>query len=438
MRRIGCLLLEAPAPPLDPAVQRGLLEVGLAHSPRVENAGPGVVYVDLTGLRSIFGEEGEIGQRLRGAAAARGLSVRVGIGRSRACARLAARGGTGVTVVPAGAEAAHLTSAPLALLECSPETAALLARWGLKTLGDLAALSAASLHERLGAEGLRLHELARGEDPRPLLTWEPSRVLEESMELDGEVEILEMLMEAVERLAGRISAGLEGERLDADRIEWRCRLADRRQHGGEIVPAVPTREPAAITALVRASLELRPPPAAVAAITLRAHPVRRLLRQASLTDPARPSPRALAEILGKLAALVGSSEVGIPVLLDTHRPDAVTLTALPEPRPSSPASWREDTRGWSEAAGQARGLALRRQRPPRPAAVRLTGGRPVQMRSHRVAGPIVTSVGPWRSSGEWWLESRWLSDEWDVELADGTLCRLAHDGSAWTLEGIYD
>jgi hypothetical protein len=25
-----------------------------------------------------------------------------------------------------------------------------------------------------------------------------------------------------------------------------------------------------------------------------------------------------------------------------------------------------------------------------------------------------------------------------VELADGTLCRLAHDGSAWHLAGIYD
>ena len=32
----------------------------------------------------------------------------------------------------------------------------------------------------------------------------------------------------------------------------------------------------------------------------------------------------------------------------------------------------------------------------------------------------------------------WLQDEWDVELADGTLCRLAHDGSAWHIAGIYD
>jgi hypothetical protein len=48
----------------------------------------------------------------------------------------------------------------------------------------------------------------------------------------------------------------------------------------------------------------------------------------------------------------------------------------------------------------------------------------------------VNSAGPWRSSGEWWVQP-WLHDEWDVELTDGTLCRLAHDGSSWFLEGLY-
>jgi hypothetical protein len=60
------------------------------------------------------------------------------------------------------------------------------------------------------------------------------------------------------------------------------------------------------------------------------------------------------------------------------------------------------------------------------------------MRSSRLTGRIVAGVGPWRSSGEWWGQRPWLHDEWDVELADGTLCRLAHDGSAWHLAGIYD
>jgi protein ImuB len=66
------------------------------------------------------------------------------------------------------------------------------------------------------------------------------------------------------------------------------------------------------------------------------------------------------------------------------------------------------------------------------------GGRPVHLRAGGLAGSIVASAGPWRVSGEWWLESRWGADEWDVELADGTLGRLAHDGSAWVLEGVYD
>ena len=83
-------------------------------------------------------------------------------------------------------------------------------------------------------------------------------------------------------------------------------------------------------------------------------------------------------------------------------------------------------------------LALRRFRPPAPAAVTVASGRPVTLRSSRLGGRIVAGVGPWRVSGEWWTPHPWLQDEWDVELADGTLCRLAHDGSAWLLAGIYD
>ena len=83
-------------------------------------------------------------------------------------------------------------------------------------------------------------------------------------------------------------------------------------------------------------------------------------------------------------------------------------------------------------------LALRRLRPPVAAGVTLTAGRPVHLRSDWLTARIVASVGPWRASGEWWTEHPWIHDEWDVELGDGTLCRLAHDGSTWHLDGIYD
>jgi protein ImuB len=215
-----------------------------------------------------------------------------------------------------------------------------------------------------------------------------------------------------------------------DRLEWCCDLTDRSHHAGEILPAVPAREPAALASLLRSALESSPPAAAVTAMRIIAHPVRVPAAQASFTDPARPGARALAETLAHLAALVGASQVGVPVLLDSHRPDAMRIDALAlaSPRPDSP----------SGSPPREMRLALRRLRPPRPASVRLLAGRPVHLHADRLAASIVASAGPWRGSGEWWIESGWRRDEWDVELADGTLCRLAHDGSAWFLDAIYD
>ena len=57
------------------------------------------------------------------------------------------------------------------------------------------------------------------------------------------------------------------------------------------------------------------------------------------------------------------------------------------------------------------------------------------------SGAIVQAAGPWRTSGEWWMEAGrqadgptgqqgssrdagWDRDEWDVAMADGTVYRL--------------
>jgi protein ImuB len=443
VRRIGCLLARAP---LAPPAQRALLDVALSHSPRVEEAGPGLVYLDLTGLRGLFGEEPAIGEALHRRAAERGLAVSVGIGGSRASAGLAARladpgrpadparlaGPVGldrpVMVVPPGEDETALAPAPLSVLPCGPEMLALLRRWGLRTLGEVAALPAAALHERLGADGPRLRELARGIDRRPLDPWAPERVLEESMDLDWDIAELPALAEVVSRLIERIAVRLAREDWDADRLEWELRLSDQSVHDDALHPAVPGREPVALTVLIMGALAASPPPAAVRGVTLRAHPTRVPPAQSSLGDPMRPGARALAQAVSRLAALVGTDQVGVPRLVDTHRPDAVSMRAVEESR-------RPDGSPGPEASAR---LALRRLRPPTPATVRLAGGRPAHVVAGKLAGDVVRSAGPWRTAGDWWRESRWGSDEWDAELADGTLCRLAHDGTSWALEGIYD
>jgi protein ImuB len=57
-------------------------------------------------------------------------------------------------------------------------------------------------------------------------------------------------------------------------------------------------------------------------------------------------------------------------------------------------------------------------------------------------GAVVACAGPWRTSGYWWAldKSGWDRDEWDVELADGGVYRLARDRSSggWVIEGTVD
>src|SRR5882672_11392714 len=139
------------------AARHALLEACLAVSPRLEDAAPGVVHVDLAGLRGLFGGDADIAARLRRQARAVGLEARVGIAATRAAAAVAARVGPAVHALPPGGERAALAPVALAALEWPEGLAATFTRWGLETLGDLAALPREGLGARLGAAGLAAH-----------------------------------------------------------------------------------------------------------------------------------------------------------------------------------------------------------------------------------------------------------------------------------------
>jgi protein ImuB len=433
--RIACLVV----PGADERTQRLLLEAALAHSPSVEDGGPGIVYLDLRGLGALFGNEREIASRLLGALGERGLTGRVGIAGSRTGSRFAARGGDGITIIPPGGDAGRLGPAPLALLDLDPHLAARFSRWGIRTLGELADLPPRGLAERLGHEGPGLQRLARGVDVTPLRLWTPPPAFEESADCPWGVETLDPLVDLAASLAEILCERLSRHGFCADVFEWSCRLADRTLHEGRCAPAAPLAHPEAAVALVRSSLQAHPPRAAVEEITLRARPLRVVAGQPRFDEPPRPSPRQLTTVLTRLGALADAHGVGSPLILDTHRPDAHQMAPFIL-SPSPP-------RGEGKARGpEARGaapprvsiLAMRRLRPPRPVEVALAAGVPAHLRATGLAGRIVANAGPWRISGDWWTDAAYARDEWDVELADGTLCRLARDARGWRLEAIYD
>src|SRR5215471_4519743 len=429
MTRIACLVVSGA----DERTQRLLLEMALAHSPSVEDGGPGVVYLDLRGLEKLFGSEEAIARGFLDAVAARGLVGRIGIAGSRAGSRFAARSGESITIIPPGGDARKLGPAPLALLDLDPHTAARFGRWGIRTLGELADLPSRGLAERLGDEGSRLQRLARGEDATPLRLWTPPPVFEESADCPWGVDTLDPLADLAASLVEILCERLVRHGFCADAFEWFCRLVDRTVHEGRCAPAAPLAHPEAAVALVRSSLQAHPPRMAVEEITLRASPVRVIAAQPRFDESPRPSPRQLTTVLTRLGALADVHGVGSPRLLDTHRPDAMQMT----PFTLSPSPLR----GEGRVRGMTRGsflLAMHRMRPPRPVEVSLTAGLPAHLRAAGLTGRIVAGAGPWRISGDWWTDTTYARDEWDVELADGTLCRLARDARGWRLEAIYD
>src|SRR5439155_7011678 len=119
------------------SARHALLEAALGVSPRVEDAGAGLVYVDAVGLTWLHGDPAAIGRRLLSQARAVGFpGCRVALAGSRTAARVAAvSAAEPLTVVPPGAERAALTGARLAALDLAPDLAAVLEGWGVRTLG---------------------------------------------------------------------------------------------------------------------------------------------------------------------------------------------------------------------------------------------------------------------------------------------------------------
>ena len=133
----------------------------------------------------------------------------------------AARGFSGISVIPEGDEAKFLGRCRSRCFRRPPELLETLERWGIRRLQDLAALPPLGIAERLGPEGLRLRELARGEAERKLLPLEDPLRFEDEIELEYPVELLEPLAFLLARLLNGLATRL-GAR--AGHRELRLRL----------------------------------------------------------------------------------------------------------------------------------------------------------------------------------------------------------------------
>lgn len=405
-----------------------LLEAARTFSPRVDATASDTVVLDLHGLSRAWPDPTALGTALVRAAAARGVTVSAALACTRVAALVLARATSGVAVVPRGAERATLAPLPLSVLDLDEPRAALFARWGVRTLGDLAALPPVGLSERLGLDGARLQRLARGEDDAPLVPATPAPTFSAHLDVDWPVEGLEPLSFLLARVLEPLCRNLVQRGRRAASVTLALGLVDGRVHRRTLKPAAPTAEARTWRTLLLLDLEQHRPGDAVRSIAVEAEPTPSRAVQFSLLDPAQPSPEKLAETVGRLHEWTSAGRGGSPVLLDTHRPGAFLLqTFAPAPfRPTGP-------KGPTPLR-----TALRAFRPPRPARVAVDGEGPVFVAASGVRGPVTDRAGPWLASGDWW-DAAWSREEWDVALGGGVY-RVYRDRlrGGWFVEGEVD
>ena len=476
------------------AAHAALLDCAQSFSPGVEDSACDTVLLDLAGMESLLGSVPEISRAISIRAAALGVSANVAAASNSDAALLAARGFSGVNVIPAGKEAEQLGSLPVEVLfsdriageekKSADRLLETLDRWGIRNLRSLAALPEVSLSERLGQEGLHLQRLARGAVLRTLVPVEAPLVFEEGVELEHPIVLLEPLAFLLNRLLEQICLRLGSRALATQELHLTLELSNLTgvedelgnagiasendgefQTMGEQPPSgvrrseaplfsrqtqfcrtlrlpLPMLDPKLFLKLLQLDLQAHPPGAPIVKIRLAAEPARPRSAQGGLFLPPSPEPEKLELTLARIAGMVGEHKVGALEMLDTHHPDGFRMRRfVAEVARKVPQKRNPDAKEATSVV-----TALRRFRPPLRVTVTLENGQPARLaclKKKNVQGEVLWKAGPWRFSGDWWEREAWSRDEWDIALQNGEtimLYRLVHDllGGGWFLEGTYD
>ena len=446
------------APQQETAAHAALLDAAHALSPRVEDTATDIVLIDVAGLERLFGSSQSIARELGRLLACAGLEANIAVASNPDCAMHAARGFSGITLIPAGREPERLGELPIEILGVNytpaetksraPHTSRAssargwgrshpddtrkrlaqiidtLDRWGIRNFRALAALPPSSLAERLGPDGVHLQQLAAGSVRRDLVTHEAPLVFEETAELEYPIELLESLSMLLECMTEQVCARLAARSLSTTELHLHMELEHRSAEDATLSPEelaqaaqtahrkitlpVPMNDARLFLKLLQMELQANPPGAPVTKVRLTAEPARPRVAQTGLFVPLAPEPEklelTLARIYRVLRGTTPTSEhaqlrAGSAELIDTHQPDAFRMVRFNPAAQSDESVARETTL-----------LPMRVYRPPLPAEVVVRDGRPVRVvcvalgvKSATVDN-LVWVAGPWRMCGNWWME----------------------------------
>jgi DNA polymerase IV len=212
-------------------------------TPLVEPLSLDEAFLDVSGARRLLGDPVAIAHSLRERVYdAEGLSCCVGVATVKFVAKLASAAakpradrtgvhpGAGVLPVPPGTELSFLHLLPIGRLwGVGPATLERLARLGVRTVGDLAALPLGVVVGALGeAGGRHLHALANGIDPRPVVPHEPARSIGHEQTFPSDIADPIDLAAELARLSDAVVSRLRTAGLTGRTVTVKVRFGDFR------------------------------------------------------------------------------------------------------------------------------------------------------------------------------------------------------------------
>jgi protein ImuB len=416
-----------------------LLDCAGAFSPRIEDLSEDTAFlccIDIAGTHNLFGSPEMLSRNLLERIRSLGILAQLTVSNNFHAAVCLAKGishNTAIEVVAPGEEEKVLATLPLAVLDLSEQHSDTFALWGIRTLGMLAALPEKELISRIGQDGKRLRQLARGELPHLFQPIEQAFALEEQMELDTPVELLDSLLFIIGIMLDQLILRAKARIMALASLTIVLSLEGNGSHSRTVRPALPSTDKQLWIKLLHLDLEAHPPQTSILAVALRAEPSSTSKVQLGIFAPQFPEAGRLDITLARISAIVGDGNVGRAVLQDSHASESFYI----EPFKVTPSNSRKTTPAEQRAA-------IRQLRPPEVVSVTLQSSHPATFLFRKQRYTVERAYGPWLAEGGWWNQALWGFAQWDLvaQAQDGSLlcCCMMRDlmQDEWRIAALYD
>ncbi|WP_336640424.1 DNA polymerase IV [Microbacterium sp. USHLN272] len=214
-------------------VSRQVMAIFESFTPLVEPLSVDEAFLDVRGVRRLWGSPGVIARLVRERVADEvGITCSVGVAATKHVAKMASTIAKpdGMLVVPAARTLEFLSPRPVrAMWGVGPKAAEALEARGIRTIGDIRESSPEMLDRAVGsALSARLAQLARGEDARAVDTERVEKSIGHEETFEHDILDRPFLRAELLRLADRVAARLRRAQWEAATVSIKIRFDDFR------------------------------------------------------------------------------------------------------------------------------------------------------------------------------------------------------------------